>query len=60
METFDKKDVSIQEQIISDIPMHRVLLSFNDDCQGEAFVDWWSREGIDLFKKWADENGENY
>jgi hypothetical protein len=60
MNEFEPKDVSIREQIVSDIPAHEVLLSFNDDCQGEAFCDWWHTIGINAFTEWCISNKDNY
>jgi hypothetical protein len=50
---FEKDDATIRETICADIPRHEVLLSFNDDEQGEAFRDWWLDQGIRAFKKYC-------
>lgn len=57
---FEQNNVSIEEDVIHNIPIHQVLLAFNCDSQAEAFVDWWNEEGLDTFTDWANENGENY
>ena len=60
MEFFTSDDVSIDETLMVELPIHQVLLSFNGDVQAEGFVDWWNGPGIKSFKKWCDKNGENY
>lgn len=50
---FNKNDVKIRENVSNDIPRHEVLLSFNEDCQGEAFRDWWEDSGSEEFGKWC-------
>ena len=36
-----------------EIPIHEVLLSFNNDTGAEAFHDWWDSNGLDEFSKWC-------
>tara|TARA_A100001391_G_scaffold184405_1_gene152266 strand:- start:5 stop:199 length:195 start_codon:yes stop_codon:yes gene_type:complete len=37
-----------------DIPEHEVLLSFTDDEQAEAFLEWWNRFGVETFCSWVE------
>jgi hypothetical protein len=57
---FDKSDVTLPDTITRDLQDHEVLLSFNNDTQSEAFLDWWRDEGLHSFKKFTDDNEEEY
>jgi coproporphyrinogen III oxidase len=49
----NKNDVKIRENISTDVPRHEVLLSFNENCHGEAFREWWQDTGVELFGEWC-------
>ena len=60
---FELKDVDMTGH--SPLPLtffadHELFLSFNDDDQCIAFVAWLNEEGFELFKAWAELNGDEY
>lgn len=57
---FEPEDVLIEESIVTDLPGHQVLLSFEGDEQAEAFVDWWTDTGILKFSVWTAKHGNDY
>ena len=57
---FEPDDVKITEELVRAMKDHEVCLTFNGDDQAEAFLDWWTKHGLQQFKDWMDEHEEEY
>jgi hypothetical protein len=45
----DKASYSIDRTVVHDIPQSQVLLNFVNDVGAEAFEEWFSEEGEQMF-----------
>ena len=53
--------LELSEEIKYVIPLHQVLISFLNDVEAMAFVDWlFDIEGKERFMKWYKDNEEKY
>ncbi len=49
--------VTIDENITFQLPIHKVLLTFQDDSEAESFHDWWNETGLKAFEIYLKANG---
>ncbi len=47
-------DYSIQNQIITNVPEHQILLSFLNDDDAVKFYVWWNKMGHQLFDEYVE------
>lgn len=46
------KHATIERQILTSVPEHQTVISWNSDCQNEIFQDWLWLEGLPVFEKY--------
>ena len=50
----------LPREIITGLPEHQILFSFNSDCDAETFYDWWLDEGEKAFLVWKEPPPEEF
>ena len=50
----------LPREIVTSVPEHQILFSFNSDCDAETFYDWWLDEGEKAFLVWKEPPPEEF